>query len=139
MVVVSRLVDCRGAVAFLGVKLSTVRSVCAHWVQVVLTICECVAGWVVSKVGLVHQLLVETRGDRHVLACRAGGPSLLPLEELGEDEFLLVSHAVNVYTFALDCSAKINRQTVKGYFLTKMCCACAGLSLQSFGRHSLHC
>lgn len=106
MVVVSRLVDCRGAVAFLGVKLSTVRSVCAHWVQVVLTICECVAGWVVSKVGLVHQLLVETRGDRHVLACRAGGPSLLPLEELGEDEFLLVSHAVNVYTFALDCSVK---------------------------------
>lgn len=106
VVVVSGLLDCRGAVALLGVKLSAVRSVCAHWIQVVLPIRESIAGWVVAKVGLVHQLLIEAGGDRHILACRAGGPRLLPLEELSEDEFLLVSHAVNVYPFALDCSIK---------------------------------
>lgn len=64
-----------------------------------------VARRVVTKVRLVHQLLVEARSHGHVVTCRAGRASLLPLEELGQDKLLLIGHTVDIDAFALDRSA----------------------------------
>lgn len=71
---------------------------------------KCVAVGVEAKVGLIHKLLVETRINGNILTSRAWWCArFLPLEELGQNQLLLIVHAVNVHAFSLNCRAKFRR------------------------------
>ena len=68
VVVVPCLVNCRRSVPLLCVQLPSIRSVRTHRVVIVLVICQSVSRRVVAEVGLVHKLLVETRGNWDILS-----------------------------------------------------------------------
>lgn len=66
--------------------------------------------WVIAEVGLVHQLVVKRGSHGHVVASaggRAGRTCLLAFEEFGEDELLLVNHAIYTDALALDGGVEI--------------------------------
>jgi hypothetical protein len=125
----SRAFNCWSPVALLCVQLLSITSLSVDRVKAnnisanpitVLIWNKGVSSGVVSKVCLIHKLLIEGAIDWDVVSCRTRWPGLLSFKKFCENQFLLVCHTVHIDTLSLYCSAKI-LETVIRNCLTKRC------------------
>jgi len=99
------LLSIQRAAVTTGTRLNLIQN---QIIGLLLSISEGASLRIVSKVGLVHQLLVKARVDGDVVTGGSWGrPSLLSFEKFGQNELLLLLHSIHIDSFTLDRSIKV--------------------------------